>query len=53
MQDTTVVCWGYNGYGDAGAAPSDPMMAPPTTVLVASGGAPLTNVVEVAAWVCP
>jgi hypothetical protein len=51
MQDTTVVCWGYDRYGQAGATPpaASPYAVGPTSVLVASGGAPLTNVIDLAA----
>jgi|HubBroStandDraft_1064217.scaffolds.fasta_scaffold02736_5 Regulator of Chromosome Condensation (RCC1) repeat protein len=45
MQDTSVVCWGYNSNGQAGA-PSENVG--PTSVLLSAGGAPLTTAVDLA-----
>ncbi len=46
MQDTSVVCWGYNNNGQAGAISSAGNVGP-TSVLVAAGGAPLTGIVDI------
>jgi len=46
MQDTSVVCWGYNGSAQAGAPVSNSIG--PTSVLVAAGSAPLTGIVDLA-----
>jgi hypothetical protein len=50
MQDKTVVCWGYDHDAEAGSPRpgSVPWAAPPTTVLTADGGPPLTDVVDIA-----
>jgi hypothetical protein len=47
MQDTSVVCWGLNESGQAGA-PSSNMYAGPTSVLVSAGGSPLTGILDLA-----
>ena len=44
MQDGTVTCWGSNAHGESGAPTGD--VVGPTTVLRASGGPPLTNVLD-------
>jgi len=44
MMDTSVECWGYNGYGAAGQPTGNTVT--PSVVLVASGGAALLNVVD-------
>jgi hypothetical protein len=51
MQDTSVVCWGYNSSGQAGAPTSENSSytgVGPTSVLVAAGGSPLTGIVDLA-----
>jgi hypothetical protein len=46
MGDTSVVCWGYDNYGQAGA-PAGAAVGP-TSVLLAEGGAPLSGIVDLA-----
>ena len=47
MKDTSVVCWGYNNYGQTGAPTSTTMTsAGPTNVLLAAGMAALTGVTD-------
>jgi alpha-tubulin suppressor-like RCC1 family protein len=49
MMDTSVVCWGYSYYGEAGALPTtSPYLVGPTSVLVTSGGSALTGIVDIA-----
>jgi hypothetical protein len=47
QSDTSLLCWGYNMYGQAGA-PASSYGVPPTQILTAAGGTPLTGVVDVA-----
>jgi hypothetical protein len=44
MQDTTIVCWGYNVSGQAGVTPGG--IAPPTQILAGAGAGPLTGAVD-------
>jgi hypothetical protein len=48
MQDSSVVCWGYNQFGEAGAPPAVGSIVGPTTVVVAADSAPLTNIIDLA-----
>ncbi len=49
MQDTTVVCWGSDQFGETGAPPpATPFEVGPTTVLVSAGGPAYTNVIDLA-----
>ena len=45
MQDGSVVCWGYNPEGAAGAPPS--AVVGPTTIVLAAGGSALSSVLDV------
>jgi adhesin/invasin len=48
MKDSSVTCWGYDGAGQAGAPPPSAanLAAPPSPVLVASGGPALTKALD-------
>jgi alpha-tubulin suppressor-like RCC1 family protein len=48
MSDTSVLCWGYNAYGAAGAPTAGNSTVGPTTVLLGMGMGPLTGVIDVA-----
>jgi hypothetical protein len=47
MQDSSVVCWGADGFGQAGG-PSKTSSSTPTSILTAAGGGNLTGVLDVA-----
>jgi hypothetical protein len=47
LQDTSIACWGWNQYAQAGA-PSSNAVVGPTVVATARGGAPLRGVLDMA-----
>jgi hypothetical protein len=47
LEDTSIACWGWNQYAQAGAPSSTPAVGP-TTVITAAGGTPVRGALDIA-----